>query len=53
MGAELAAGEGPERIYVVEPTGAWSDDPNVTDKRFAGNPTLSYREPRYGSSERS
>ncbi|MFF2322840.1 NAD(+)--rifampin ADP-ribosyltransferase [Agrobacterium sp. NPDC058088] len=42
-GAELAAGEGPERIYVVEPTGAWSDDPNVTDKRFAGNPTLSYR----------
>lgn len=42
-GAELAAGEGSERIYVVEPTGAWFDDPNVTDKRFAGNPTLSYR----------
>ncbi|UPA28041.1 NAD(+)--rifampin ADP-ribosyltransferase [Shinella oryzae] len=42
-GAELAAGEGRERIYVVEPTAAWFDDPNVTDKRFAGNPTLSYR----------
>jgi rifampin ADP-ribosylating transferase len=42
-GAELSAGDGRERIYVVEPTGAISDDPNVTDKKFPGNPTLSYR----------
>jgi len=42
-GAELAAGSGRERIYVVEPTGAIEDDPNVTDKKFPGNPTLSYR----------
>jgi rifampin ADP-ribosylating transferase len=42
-GAELAAGEGPGRIYVVEPTGAFEDDPNVTDKRFPGNPTHSFR----------
>lgn len=42
-GAELAAGEGPERIYVVEPTGLVEDDPNLTDKKFPGNPTLSYR----------
>ena len=42
-GAELAQGEGDEKIYVVEPTGAYEDDPNVTDKRFPGNPTLSYR----------
>ncbi|MES2455823.1 MAG: NAD(+)--rifampin ADP-ribosyltransferase [Bacteroidota bacterium] len=42
-GAELAAGTGPERIYLVEPTGALEDDPNVTDKKFAGNPTMSYR----------
>ena len=42
-GAELAAGDGPERIYVVEPTGAIEDDPNLTDKKFPGNPTLSYR----------
>jgi rifampin ADP-ribosylating transferase len=42
-GAELAAGEGPGRIYVVEPTGPFEDDPNVTDKRFPGNPTRSYR----------
>ena len=42
-GAELAAGSGPERIYVVEPTGPVEDDPNLTDKRFPGNPTLSYR----------
>jgi rifampin ADP-ribosylating transferase len=41
--AELAAGEGPGRIYVVEPTGALEDDPNVTDKKFPGNPTRSYR----------
>ena len=42
-GAELAAGEGPGRIYVVEPTGPLEDDPNVTDKRLPGNPTRSYR----------
>jgi hypothetical protein len=42
-GAELSRGDGPERIYVVEPTGPIEDDPNVTDKRFPGNPTLSYR----------
>jgi rifampin ADP-ribosylating transferase len=42
-GAELAAGQGPGRIYVVEPTGPLEDDPNVTDKKFPGNPTRSYR----------
>lgn len=42
-GAELAAGEGRGRIFVVEPTGELEDDPNVTDKRFPGNPTRSYR----------
>lgn len=42
-GAELAVGDGEPRIYVVEPTGEFEDDPNVTDKRFPGNPTLSYR----------
>jgi rifampin ADP-ribosylating transferase len=42
-GAELADGSGPERIYVVEPTGPIVDDPNLTDKKFPGNPTLSYR----------
>lgn len=42
-GAELAAGRGRERIYVVEPTGPIEDDPNLTDKKFPGNPTLSYR----------
>jgi Rifampin ADP-ribosyl transferase len=42
-GAELAAGSGRERIYVVEPTGPIIDDPNLTDKKFPGNPTLSYR----------
>ena len=42
-GAELAAGGGTERIYVVEPTGAIFDDPNLTDKKYPGNPTLSYR----------
>ena len=42
-GAELAVGHDPQRIYVVEPTGAMIDDPNVTDKKFPGNPTLSYR----------
>ena len=42
-GAELAQGGGRGRIYVVEPTGPLEDDPNVTDKRFPGNPTRSYR----------
>lgn len=42
-GAELAIGEGRGRIYVVEPQGALEDDPNVADKKFAGNPTRSYR----------
>lgn len=42
-GAELGLGEGRGRIYVVEPTGEFEDDPNVTDKRFPGNPTLSFR----------
>lgn len=42
-GAELARGEGRGRIYVVEPTGPFTDDPNLTDKRFPGNPTKSYR----------
>ncbi len=42
-GAELARGEGRERIYIVEPTGDYVDDPNLTDKKFPGNPTLSYR----------
>ncbi len=42
-GAELAKGDGRERIYVVEPTGAIEDDPNLTDKKFPGNPTMSYR----------
>lgn len=41
--AELAQGDGPGRIYIVEPDGALEDDPNVTDKRFPGNPTRSYR----------
>jgi rifampin ADP-ribosylating transferase len=42
-GAELAIGEGPSRIYIVEPTGPIEDDPNLTDKKFRGNPTKSYR----------
>jgi len=42
-GAELALGEGPGRIYTVEPTGPIEDDPNLTDKKFPGNPTKSYR----------
>ena len=42
-GAELAAGLGRERIYIVEPTGPVEDDPNLTDKKFPGNPTQSYR----------
>jgi hypothetical protein len=42
-GAELALGEEPGRIYIVEPTGIIEDDPNLTDKKFPGNPTKSYR----------
>ncbi|KGE13827.1 NAD(+)--rifampin ADP-ribosyltransferase [Sphingobacterium deserti] len=42
-GAELAFGEGRERIYVVEATGVIEDDPDLTDKKFPGNPTKSYR----------
>jgi hypothetical protein len=42
-GAELALGEGPGRIYIVEPTGPFEDDPNLTDKKFRNNPTKSYR----------
>jgi hypothetical protein len=42
-GAELALGDEPGRIYVVEATGSIEDDPNLTDKKFPGNPTLSYR----------
>jgi len=42
-GAELALGEGRQRIYLVEPTGSIEDDPNLTDKKFPGNPTKSYR----------
>jgi len=42
-GAELAIGEGKGRIYIVAPTGPIEDDPNLTDKKFPGNPTKSYR----------
>ena len=42
-GTELAVGEGRERIYLVEPTGKIEDDPDLTDKKFPGNPTKSYR----------
>ncbi len=43
LAAALAAGDGAERIYIVEPTGPFENDPNVTDKKFPGNPTRSYR----------
>ena len=43
LAAELAAGDGEPRVYRVEPTGPFEDDPNVTDKKFPGNPTRSYR----------
>lgn len=42
-GAELAVGDGPGRIYRVEPIGTFENDPNLTDKKFPGNPTRSYR----------
>ncbi|WP_426986234.1 NAD(+)--rifampin ADP-ribosyltransferase [Pseudarthrobacter sp. Y6] len=43
LAAELAAGDGAPRVYTVEPTGPFEHDPNVTDKKFPGNPTRSYR----------
>jgi len=43
LAAELAPGEAEPRVYEVEPTGAYENDPNVTDKKFPGNPTRSYR----------
>ena len=43
LAAEIAKGEGAPRVYVVEPTGPYENDPNVTDKKFPGNPTRSYR----------
>lgn len=43
LAAELAPGDGAPRVYVVEPTGWFENDPNVTDKKFPGNPTRSYR----------
>lgn len=43
LAAELAAGDGEPRVYVVEPTGTFENDPNVTDRKFPGNPTRSYR----------
>ncbi|WP_426310207.1 NAD(+)--rifampin ADP-ribosyltransferase [Cellulosimicrobium sp. E-16] len=43
LAAELAAGDATPRVYQVEPTGPFEDDPNVTDKKFPGNPTRSYR----------
>jgi hypothetical protein len=43
LAAALAKGDGRERVYIVEPTGAFENDPNVTDKKFPGNPAPSYR----------
>ncbi len=43
LAAEIAKGSGSPRVYVVEPTGDFENDPNVTDKKFPGNPTRSYR----------
>jgi len=43
LAAEMASGEGKGRVYIVEPMGSIDDDPNVTDKKFPGNPTRSYR----------
>ena len=43
LAAELAAGDAAPRVYLVEPTGSFENDPNVTDKKFPGNPTRSYR----------
>jgi hypothetical protein len=46
LAAELAPGDAPPRVYLVEPTGEFENDPNVTDKKFPGNPTRSYRSRR-------
>jgi len=43
LAASLAKSDGPERVYIVEPTGTFENDPNVTNKKFPGNPTRSYR----------
>jgi rifampin ADP-ribosylating transferase len=43
LAASMAKGDGEERVYIVEPTGEFENDPNVTNKRFPGNPTRSYR----------
>jgi rifampin ADP-ribosylating transferase len=43
LAAELAAGDGEPRVYAVVPTGEFENDPNVTDKKFPGNPTRSFR----------
>jgi rifampin ADP-ribosylating transferase len=43
LAAELAKGNGTPRVYIIEPTGSFENDPNVTDKKFPGNPTRSYR----------
>ena len=43
LAAALAQGDGSEHVYIVEPTGSFENDPNVTDKKFPGNPTRSYR----------
>lgn len=43
LAAELSKGDGDARVYIVEPTGEFENDPNVTDKKFPGNPTRSYR----------
>ena len=43
LAAEIAKGDGKPRVYIVEPTGEFENDPNVTDKKFPGNPTRSYR----------
>ena len=43
LAAEIAKGDSKPRVYIVEPTGEFEDDPNVTDKKFPGNPTRSYR----------
>jgi len=43
LAAEMAKGSGRPRVYIVEPTGEFENDPNVTDKKFPGNPTRSYR----------
>lgn len=43
LAAEIAKGDGKPRVYIVDPTAEFENDPNVTDKKFPGNPTRSYR----------